>query len=148
MGKTTLLNHLLGREQFETAPVREKDGSGRHTTSRRELTVLENGALIIDTPGMRELGVMAADAGIDDSFSEIHALAEQCRFKDCTHTMEAGCAILNAVHAGELTEERFLSYMKLLRESRFHQMSYVERRKKEKKFGRMVKNAMKHVRKR
>jgi ribosome biogenesis GTPase / thiamine phosphate phosphatase len=147
VGKTTLLNHFLGREQFKTAPVREHDSSGRHTTSRRELTVLDGGALIIDTPGMREMGVIAADAGIEESFQDIRDLANGCRFNDCTHTKEAGCTILKAVDTGELAEERYLSYMKLLKESRFHQMSYVERRKKDKKFGRMVKNAMKHVKK-
>jgi ribosome biogenesis GTPase / thiamine phosphate phosphatase len=148
VGKTTLLNHLMGRDAFETAPVREKDGRGRHTTSRRQLTVLDNGALIVDTPGMRELGMMAVGTGIDDSFSDIYELSTRCRFNDCTHTKESGCAILTAVQRNELAEERYLSYMKLEKESRFHQMSYLERRKKEKRFGRMVKNAMKHVRKR
>ncbi|HTY59561.1 MAG TPA: ribosome small subunit-dependent GTPase A, partial [Bacteroidota bacterium] len=97
VGKTTLLNHLLGREQFETAPVRETDSRGRHTTSRRELTLLEGGSLIIDTPGMRELGVMGADEAIEESFPDIHELANGCRFKDCTHTREAGCHVLEAV---------------------------------------------------
>ncbi len=147
VGKTTLLNHLIGREMFGTAPVREKDSRGRHTTSQRQMTVLDNGALIIDTPGMRELGLMAAGAGIDDSFSDIYELSTHCRFKDCTHTRESGCAILAAVQSKELAEERYQSYVKLVKESLFHQMSYVERRKKDKQFGRMVKNAMKHVKK-
>jgi len=147
VGKTTLLNHLLGREVFETNPVREKDGRGRHTTARRQLTVLDNGALLIDTPGMRELGMIAVGASIDDSFSEIHELSKDCRFNDCTHTMEVGCAILMAVQSRELSEERYQSYMKLMKESEFHQMSYVERRKKDRQFGRMIKTAMKQIRK-
>jgi len=145
VGKTTLLNHLLGREAFETNPVREKDGRGRHTTSRRQLTLLDTGALLIDTPGMRELGMIAVDASIDDSFSDIDELSEGCRFNDCTHTMEAGCAVLIAVENKKLSEEHYLSYMKLMKESAFHQMSYVERRKKDKQFGRMINTAMKRL---
>ena len=145
VGKTTLLNHLLGREMFKTKPVREKDGRGTHSTSRRQLTVLDNGALLIDTPGMRELGMIGVGSGIDDIFSDIVTLSEECRFKDCTHAVETGCAILKAVSEGTLSDERYQGYMKLLKESEFHQMSYVERRRKDKKFGRMVKAAMKHV---
>jgi ribosome biogenesis GTPase / thiamine phosphate phosphatase len=147
VGKTTLLNQLFGREEFETTPVREKDARGRHTTSRRELTILDNGALLIDTPGMRELGMMAVGESIDESFSDIHDLAEGCRFNDCTHTSEVGCAILQALESGELAIERYESYMKLMRESRFHQMSYVERRKKDRQFGRMVKSIVKQAKK-
>ena len=147
VGKTTLLNHLLGREVFETNPVREKDSRGRHTTARRQLIVLDNGALLIDTPGMRELGMIAVSTSIDDSFSDIHELSQNCRFNDCTHSVEVGCAILLAVQNKELNEERYQSYMKLMKESKFHQMSYVERRKKDKQFGKMIKTAMKQIKK-
>ncbi len=146
VGKTTLLNHLLGREEFETHPVREKDGRGRHTTARRQLTLLHDGALLIDTPGMRELGVIDVGTGIDESFSDIHELSMNCRFNDCTHTMEIGCAILKAVEERELNEERYRSYLKLIKESEYHQMSYAERRKKDKEFGRMINVAMKQLR--
>lgn len=145
VGKTTLLNHLLGHDQFETAPVRESDGKGRHATARRQLTVLGNGALLIDTPGMRELGLIGADSGIDESFSEIAGLSKACRFNDCTHTVEAGCAIALAVREGTLSAESYLSYLKLKKESEFHRLSYAERRKKDKQFGRMVKSAMKLI---
>jgi len=148
VGKTTLLNHLLGREAFETNPVREKDSRGRHTTSRRQMTVLDSGALLIDTPGMRELGLMGVGAGIDDSFSDIHELSKQCRFSDCTHSVEVGCAILDAVQSGSLGEAMYRSYMKLVKESQFHEMTYVERRKKDRQFGRMVKTAMEQLKKR
>ena len=147
VGKTTLLNHLLGGEVFETNPVREKDGRGRHTTTRRQMTILDNGALLIDTPGMRELGVIGVGVSIDESFSEIHKLSEHCRFNDCTHTVEVGCAILKAVESKELSEDRYQSYMKLMKESEFHQMSYVERRKKDRQFGRMINTAMKLIKK-
>jgi len=148
VGKTTLLNHLLGRDEFETSPVREKDSRGRHTTARRQLSVLDNGALLIDTPGMRELGVIDVGSSIEESFSDIHELIEQCRFRDCSHTVETGCAIREAVEKGDLEEERYMNYIKLLKESAFHQQSYAERRSKDKRFGRMVNVAMKELRKR
>jgi ribosome biogenesis GTPase len=147
VGKTTLVNHLLGREVFETNPVREKDGRGRHTTARRQLVVLDSGALLIDTPGMREVGLIGAGASIDESFSEIHELSRDCRFNDCTHTVEVGCAILRAVQRKELSEGRYQSYMKLVKESAFHEMSYAERRTKDRQFGKMIKTMMKQIRK-
>jgi ribosome biogenesis GTPase len=146
-GKTTLLNRLLGAEVFDTAPVREKDGRGRHATVRRELSVLENGALLVDTPGLRELGLIAAGEGIAESFSEIEKLFDACRFRDCTHTSEAGCAVLRAVERGEVSRERYESYIKLKKESDFHQLSYLERRKKDRRFGRMIKSVKKGMRK-
>jgi len=148
VGKTALLNHLLGRDAFETQPVREKDSKGRHTTARRQLSLLANGALLIDTPGMRELGLMAAGVTIDESFSDIYALSQRCRFSDCSHSVEHGCAILQAVETGELNPDRYESYMKLVKESEFHEMSYTERRKKDKQFGRMIKTAMQQLKKR
>jgi ribosome biogenesis GTPase len=147
VGKTTLLNHLIGRELFDTNPVREKDQRGRHTTARRQMTILENGALLIDTPGMRELGMMAVGDSIDDSFADIRQLASQCRFSDCTHTREAGCAILQAIETEELSKERYQGYLKLMKESRFHELSYVEKRRKDKQFGRMIKTVLKNNKK-
>ncbi|MGA9115560.1 MAG: ribosome small subunit-dependent GTPase A [Bacteroidota bacterium] len=148
VGKTTLLNRLLGREEFETRPVREKDGRGRHTTARRELIILDGGSLLVDTPGMRELGMLAAGEDVGESFTEIGTLAGECRFGDCTHVTEPGCAILAAVREGVLSEERYESYLKLMKESAFHDSSYAERRRKEKQFGRMVKTAMDQLKKR
>lgn len=143
VGKTTLLNNLLNSQTFETQPVREKDHRGRHTTTRRELIVLDNGAMLIDTPGMRELGIISESSAIDDSFSDVSALADQCRFSDCTHTKEEGCALLEAIETGELSQERYNSYLKLMKESRYYQMSYVEKRRKDKEFGKMVKSVLK-----
>lgn len=148
VGKTTLLNYLLEREEYATGPVREKDGRGRHTTAQRHLSVLDNGALMIDTPGMRELGVIDAGDAIDESFADIHELGLSCRFKDCTHTIEKGCAILQAVEHGLLDPKRHHNYLKLMKESAFHQTSYVERRKKDKRFGRMVNTVLKDIYKR
>jgi len=145
VGKTTLLNQLMGKDTFETNLVREKDGKGRHTTTRRQLTVLGQGAMLIDTPGMRELGTIGFSTGIDESFTDIVELSERCRFNDCTHTSEAGCTVLSAVANGDLDEGRYQSYMKLIRESEHHQMSYFEKRKKDRKFGQFIKSTKKQI---
>jgi ribosome biogenesis GTPase len=145
VGKTTILNHLAGRGRFATAPVRDFDGKGRHTTARRQLILLESGAMLIDTPGLRELGAIGMSDGIDESFADIASLAAACRFADCTHTQEAGCALLAAVERGDLDQARYKSYLQLSRESEHHEMSYVQRRKKDRAFGRMIKSAMKHL---
>jgi ribosome biogenesis GTPase len=147
VGKTTLLNRLLDQEVLPTSTVREKDGKGRHTTSRRHLIVLENGAMFVDTPGMREMGMIGMRTGIEESFTDITELVKNCRYRNCTHTMEPGCAILDAVSRGEVAEERYRSYLKLLRESEYHALSYVEKRRKDKDFGRFVKSVMKHHKK-
>jgi len=143
VGKTTLLNSLLGSEQFETQSVSKKDGKGRHTTANRELVQLKDGALIIDTPGMRELGNMSVDSGIDETFSEIAELARHCKFGNCSHTSEKGCAVLAAIKNGDLAEQRYNNYMKMRNESAFHDMSYFEKRKKDKDFGKMIKSVLK-----
>jgi ribosome biogenesis GTPase len=147
VGKTTLLNHLIGRNLFETNAVRDYDGKGRHTTTRRQLIVLDQGAMLIDTPGMRELGNIGADDGIDESFSDILEISKGCRFANCTHTVEVGCSLLAALENGELSKQRYQSYLSQLKESEYYQMSYVEKREKDRKFGQFIKSAMKHNRK-
>jgi ribosome biogenesis GTPase len=147
VGKTTLLNGLIGHDAFETNLVREKDSKGRHTTSRRQLVMVPGGAMLVDTPGMRELGNVDVDAGLDDVFSDIRELSGQCRFADCTHTREEGCAVRQAVSNGEIPEERYQSYLKLLKESEHYQMSYIEKRQKDKQFGKFIKSAKKDIKK-
>lgn len=147
VGKTTLLNQLVGRPVFDTKAVRQKDGKGRHATTRRQLIVLDGGAMLIDNPGMRELGVIAMTAGLEDGFSDILALSTQCRFGNCTHTGEPGCSIRVAIESGELSEDRYRAYLKLVKESEYHEMSYVEKRKKDKQFGLMVKTVKKRKKK-
>ncbi len=143
VGKTTLLNSIIGKNEFETQPVSKIQSKGRHTTTNRQLVRLENGAMIIDTPGMRELGSLSVEDGLDETFSEIVALSQHCKFRDCSHTNEKGCAILAAIKAGDLSEQRYQNYLKMKRESEFNQMSYLEKRNKDKKFGKMVKSVMK-----
>ncbi|WP_205747310.1 ribosome small subunit-dependent GTPase A [Desulfopila sp. IMCC35006] len=143
VGKTTLLNRIVGSEQYETQTVSKKEGKGRHTTTSRELIQLENGALLIDTPGMRELGNMSVDIGIDETFSEIVELAQHCRFGNCSHTSEKGCAILTAIEEGELAEQRYRNYIKMKNESAFYEMSYSQKRMKDKAFGKLIKSVKK-----
>jgi ribosome biogenesis GTPase len=147
VGKTTLLNNLIHLELYKTQPIREKDGRGKHTTTRRELIVLENGAIIIDNPGMRELGVISNESGLGDTFNEIDELSNQCKYKDCTHTVETDCAVLEAVERGEISEERYNNYIKIYKESLYNEMSYVEKRQKDKKFGKFFHSTMKDVKK-
>ena len=144
VGKTTLLNNLIHQELYKTQPIREKDGRGKHTTSRRELIVLDNGAIVVDNPGMRELGVISVESGLDETFNEIGELAIQCRFIDCTHTLEAGCAVLKAIEDGTISAERYQNYIKMYKESLYHEMSYFEKRQKDKKFGKFMHTYMKN----
>jgi ribosome biogenesis GTPase len=144
VGKTTLLNYLVGRELFATSDVRDFDGKGRHTTARRQLIVLDQGAMLVDTPGMREFGTIGMSRGIDESFSDLAELSMGCRFANCTHTTESGCSILARLNSGQLSQARYESYMKLRSESEFHDMSYLERRRKDRAFGRFIKSAKKH----
>lgn len=143
VGKTTLLNRLAGEDIFRTEAVREKDGKGRHATTRRQLIRLAGGALVIDTPGMRELGNFSVEAGLDETFADITALAVSCRFGDCTHESETGCAVLAAVADGRLPEDRYRSYLRMNREAAYNDMSYLEKRKKDRQFGKFVKRVIK-----
>jgi len=144
VGKTTLINTLIRKDVFSTDEVREKDGKGRHITARRQLIVLEQGGLIIDTPGMRELGNIGVSAGLQETFGDIAELAKNCHFKDCTHTTEPGCSVLHAVKTGKLSEKRHRNYLKVRKESEFYEMSYLERRRKEKSFAKMCKTVKDH----
>ncbi len=143
VGKTTLLNFLFGENKFKTKTIRKSDSKGRHATSRRQLILLEGGSLIIDTPGMRELSNIGTGSGIEASFSDIRDLEGRCQFRNCMHSNEAGCAVLRAVENGELDLKRYQSFAKLRRESKHNKMSYLEKRRKDKKFGKMVKHVMK-----
>ncbi len=147
VGKTTLLNKLLGGDKYKTAEVRGKDSHGRHTTTRRHLIILTSGGLLIDTPGMREFGNIAIATGLTETFDDISALALNCRFTDCTHTNEPGCAINEALNQGQITAERLHSYQKLQKEARYNEMSYLEKRKKDKTFGKFVKKTLKEIKK-
>jgi len=117
VGKSSLVNAFLGEDRQRTSAVREDDSRGRHTTTHRELIPLRSGAILLDTPGMRTLALWTDEAGVDASFGEIEALAAACRFRDCAHDHEPGCAVLGGLASGELSEERYESWRKLQREA-------------------------------
>jgi ribosome biogenesis GTPase len=143
VGKTSLINRLVGREAFETSAV-SGTGEGTHTTTRRHLVSLEGGAMLIDTPGMRELGILGAGEGVAMSFGEFAELAGECRYADCTHRHEPGCAVRAAVERGDLDADRYATFLKLRKESEFHEMSYLDKRRKDRDFGKMVKSVKKY----
>jgi ribosome biogenesis GTPase / thiamine phosphate phosphatase len=144
VGKTTLINRLIGKNAFETRAVSET-GEGTHTTARRQLIVLNQGSMLIDTPGMRELGLLGASEGVNQGFQEIFELSLNCRYPNCGHTQEPGCAVRAAVISGLLNEDRYSSYMKLKKESEYHELSYLDKRKKDRAFGRFIKSAKKQM---
>ena len=117
VGKSTLVNALMGQEIMKTSDIREDDSKGRHTTTHRQLIDLPNGAVIIDTPGMREIGMCDVDEGIDETFDDIKELEYQCKFNNCRHDTEPGCAVKAAIESGNLTMERLMLYQKLHDES-------------------------------
>ncbi len=119
VGKSTLLNSIAGKEIMKVNEIREEDGRGKHTTTYRHLFTLESGVTIIDTPGMREIGICDIDEGIDNTFTDVAELISQCRFRNCTHMKEPGCAILKAIEAQELSMERWGLYQKLQGENRW-----------------------------
>jgi len=143
VGKSTLTNALAGGEEIETGAIRENDAKGRHTTTRRELHLVPGGCVVLDTPGMRELQLADVAAGIDEVFADLAALAENCRFRDCQHQSEPGCAVQAAIAAGQVDAARLYRWRKLVAEEAFNSASVSERRMKDRAFGKMVKRAMK-----
>ncbi|TQR18971.1 ribosome small subunit-dependent GTPase A [Psychrobacillus vulpis] len=123
VGKSSLINALSGVEVMAVSDIREDDSKGRHTTTHRELTLLPSGGLLIDTPGMREFQLWDTSEGVSASFKDIEELGEECRFRDCKHEKEPGCAIQEAIYTGVLKEERYKSYVKLMRE-----LAHIERK--------------------
>ncbi len=144
VGKSTIINELIGRQQLETKGV-SASGEGRHTTVRRELIVLDNGAMVIDNPGMREFGISAAEEGLNGGFSDITSIASRCRYRDCTHTDEPDCAVLSALGAGGINQAHYENYLKLKGESDFYRLSHAEKRKKDRDFGKFIKSAKKDL---
>ncbi len=138
VGKSTLVNGLMGIDVQETAEVRESDNKGRHTTTARSLKWLPAGGIFIDTPGMRELQLSDCEQGVNETFSEIVSLAKNCRFGDCSHNSEPGCAVQKAIEHGKLEVRRLHSYNKLMVEQAHNGASIAERRSKDKAFGKMV----------
>ncbi|TCS94608.1 ribosome small subunit-dependent GTPase A [Hazenella coriacea] len=133
VGKSTLSNKLIGKEHLAVQTIREQDGKGKHTTTHRELVPLPQGGCIIDTPGMRELQLWESDTGLDSTFQDIDVISKACRFMNCSHQNEPGCAVQVAIQEGSLTQERFASYLKLQRELAFFERKGNKRLQSEEK---------------
>ena len=140
VGKSTLLNNLSGRSIMKTGSISESTSKGRHITSHRELIILGNGGILIDNPGMREVGIVDSSDGLETTFDIVLSLAQNCKFKDCTHTNETGCSVIEAVENGKLDKSIFENYQKMQREKLYFETSLMEKRKKEKIFGKIVKD--------
>lgn len=143
VGKSTLANALSGEDTIATAAIREDDAKGRHTTTRRQLHLVPGGCLVLDTPGMRELQLADASAGIGALFADIEALSHSCRFRDCQHESEPDCAVLAALEAGEIDAPRLARWRKLMAEEAYNSTSLAERREKDRAFGKMVRRVVK-----
>lgn len=143
VGKSTVINRLLNEEVLQTAEISASTSKGKHTTTHRELFRLENGSFVIDTPGMRELGMTSESGGIERTYDQIGELAKNCRYGDCTHTEEKGCAVKTAVENGELAEEVYENYLKLKREQEHFSSTVHDKKREGKIFGKIVKEALK-----
>lgn len=144
VGKSTLINILLGKEIIKTSSISSSTGKGKHTTSRRELFILENGSTLIDNPGMREVGIADAAGGLEITFDTIIQISENCKFTDCKHTNEKGCAVLEAVENGVIDESSYKNFLKMEREKIRFQSTVADKRKKDKAFGKMIKEVLKY----
>ncbi len=141
VGKSSLINKLLKSNIIKTSEISEATGKGKHTTTSRGMYFLENGGMVIDNPGIRDVGIAVADTGIENVFDEITLLSNECKFSDCTHIHEPGCAVLQAVRDGRLEEDKYQNYIKLKKENKFFEMNDFEKRKKDRKFGQFKKKA-------
>jgi ribosome biogenesis GTPase len=140
VGKSTLVNTLMQTQTQTTGGIREDDSKGRHTTTSRSMHKMPKGGLLLDTPGMREIQLTASEEGLAETFSDVEALINQCRFSDCQHTNEPGCAVRKALEAGDLDERRMENYFKLQREQARNSASLAEKRSKSKEFGKFIKS--------
>lgn len=148
VGKSTLINALLGHQEQATSHIREDDSKGRHTTTSRSIHILPSGGLLMDTPGMREIQLADCETGVSETFSDITELAEHCHFSDCQHVSEPGCEVQAAIEDGSLELRRLNNYQKLLREQAINGATLAEKRDKDKQFGKMVRSVMSEKRKR
>ena len=145
VGKSTLINNLSGRTVMQIATISQSTNKGRHVTSHRELVLLQNGAILVDNPGMREVGIADTSSGLEITFDRIATLSQDCRFMDCTHINEIGCSVLEAVGKGEIDKASYENYLKMEREKTHFESTVAERHKKDKDFGKFLKSYKKDI---
>ncbi|MDD5589999.1 MAG: ribosome small subunit-dependent GTPase A [Candidatus Portnoybacteria bacterium] len=145
VGKSSLINKLLGENIIKTEKISVSTDRGRHVTTGREMYFLENGGIVIDNPGMREVGMMDSSVGIDKLFDEITSFAKKCKFVDCTHIHEPGCEVLSALNSGKLDAGKYSNYINLKKENEYYEMTKIEKREKDRQFGKFIKKAKKQL---
>ncbi|MFA7201618.1 MAG: ribosome small subunit-dependent GTPase A [Candidatus Paceibacterota bacterium] len=145
VGKSSLINALLGARIIKTEDIGLGTGRGKHATTHREMYFLESGGIVIDNPGMREVGMADSQAGVADLFEEITNISRACKYVDCEHIHEPGCAVLSAVKSGDLDEDRYKNYVNLKKEADYYEMTELEKRGKDKQFGKFIKKAKKEL---
>ena len=139
VGKSSLINKLLEEDVIKTESISVYSGRGKHVTTNREMFFLKNGAMVIDNPGMRKVGITDISTGIDNFFDKITVLANECKYTDCTHTHEPGCRVLSAVESNELDKKQYDNYINLKKEAEYYEMDKLEKRQKDRQFGKFVK---------
>lgn len=147
VGKSSLINKLLGEDVIKTENISLYSDRGKHITTKREMYFLENGGIVIDNPGMRQVGMADASKGVDDLFAEIIILAKECKYADCAHINEPGCKVLSALKFGKLDEKKYYNYISLKKETEHYEMNKIEKKEKDRKFGKFIKNAKKTFKK-
>jgi len=145
VGKSSLINKLLGENIIKTEDISIGTGRGKHATTKREMYFLRNGGIVVDNPGMREVGMTDTSAGIDSFFDEITALSDKCKYVDCTHIQEPGCAVLSALKSGKLDKEKYSNYINLKKEAEHYEMTELEKREKDRQFGKFINKAKKEI---
>jgi ribosome biogenesis GTPase len=145
VGKSSLINKLIGKAAIKTGNISSYSDRGKHTTTTRQMYFMEDGGIVIDNPGMREVGMTDVGKGIDTLFDEITALAQECKYSDCTHTHEKECKVIDAVKSGKLDKEKYSNYVNLKNEADYYEMSDFEKREKDRQFGKFIKNAKKEL---
>ena len=144
VGKSTILNNLSGRTQMKTGEISSSVNKGRHITSHRELIILDEGGLLIDNPGMREVGISDTSLGVEITFESIIEHSRNCRYKDCSHTHEEGCSVIAAIESGDVDEDAYYNFQKIEKEKQHFESSVLDRKKKDKNLGKLIKSINKN----
>jgi ribosome biogenesis GTPase len=147
VGKSSLINKLIGESVIKTGDISRYSGKGKHITTNREMYFLENGGIVIDNPGMREVGMTDVGAGIDSLFDEITELGKKCKYVNCTHIHEPNCEVLAALKSGKLDKAKYSNYVNLKKEAEYYEMSELEKREKDRNFGKFIKKVKKELKK-
>ncbi len=147
VGKSSLINKLLGKEVAKTGAISMHSERGKHVTTNRQMYFLKGGGILIDNPGIREVGLMDASCGVESAFDQITLLAKSCKFSNCSHVNEPGCRVIKAVELGELDSEKYSNYLELKKESDYYDMNDYEKRENDKKFGKFMKKANEDLKK-